>query len=93
MPLSPQERTDRARRAALIRWSKQTPDNRAMRDGLQRKYERQVDPEEQLPPAERKRRAEAAYRADLVGWARKSVKVRQARAAGKSPASSPDDAA
>lgn len=60
-----------------------------MREGLQRKYERQVDPEGVLPPEERARRADAAYRADKIRWSRKAVKARAAR---KSPAPNDDSA-
>ena len=48
------------------------------------RFERQVDPEGKLPPAERARRAAHAERAYMLGLAYRSAKVRAARKAGAS---------
>lgn len=90
MPMTPEERSRAATRAALIRWSKEdpTPNARRGQAGLLRKFEREVDPEQQLDPLERRRRAECARRAHMIGLAQK----RYARAASNSPAPDDDDA-
>jgi hypothetical protein len=46
------------------------------------RFERQVDPEGKLPPAERARRAAHAEKAYMLQLAYKSAKVRAARKAG-----------
>jgi hypothetical protein len=63
--LTPTQRVQRARIAALTRWSKEDPRANAERAqaGLQRKFYDQTDPE--LLEAERHRRATAAYRAHM----------------------------
>lgn len=48
------------------------------------KFERQVDPEGLLPPAERARRAEAALKAHMLKMAYASAKARRRRADGGS---------
>lgn len=65
--LTPEQRTIRARRAALIRWSKENPAANAARGqaGLQDKFYRETDPS--LPEDERRRRAHAAFRAHMAG--------------------------
>jgi hypothetical protein len=71
----------RARRAALVRWSKEDPTEAAhhAQAGLLAKFEREVDPDGVLPPEERLRRAQAARKAFMVGIAAKSAQVRRAR--------------
>jgi hypothetical protein len=49
------------------------------REGLQRKFELQVDPEGKLPPAERAKRAENARKAFYLNMAAKSAAVRSRR--------------
>jgi hypothetical protein len=58
--------SQRARYAALIRWSREDPKVNAERGqaGLQAKFYDATDPS--LPEAERQRRAHAAYRAHMV---------------------------
>ena len=55
---------------------------KAGREANAARFERQVDPEGKLPPAERKRRATHAERAYMLALAYRSVKVRAARKAG-----------
>lgn len=84
MSLTPEQRTLRARIAANTRWSRE--DGRANAErasrGLYAKFEREVDPDGTLPPKERGRRAEAAYRAHMARLALKSSKARVARKGG-----------
>lgn len=63
--LSAKERTQRARLAALTRWSREDPKpaTEKARKGLDARFEREADPEGVLDPVERRRRAQAAKRA------------------------------
>jgi len=83
MPLSPEQRSMRARVAALTRWSKEDPQHTANRGqaGLLARFEREVDPDGKLAPAERRRRAEALRRAHMARLALRSSQARSARAA------------
>lgn len=85
MPAS--NRGDRAllaRIAAHERWAR-TADRTAAtapaRTGLQARFEREVDPDGTLPPAERARRAESARKAFYTRISLRSAQVRRARAA------------
>jgi hypothetical protein len=82
--LTPTQRSQRARIAALTRWSREDPAATAARGqaGLLRKFDDQVDPDRTLPEAERIRRAEAARRAHMQRLAFRSSKVRAARTSG-----------
>jgi len=84
-PLTPEQRSLRARIAAHSKWAK-TPDpaaaTAAARQAALDRFERQVDPDGTMPPAERARRAEHARKAYFAGLALKS-----ARAAGAMPPS------
>jgi hypothetical protein len=51
----------------------------AARDSFMARFERQVDPDNLLPPAERQRRAEAAKKAYFLKLALKSARARRAR--------------
>jgi hypothetical protein len=64
--LTPEQRSTRARIAALTRWAAEDPKANGERGqaGLQRKFYNQTDPS--LPEAERQRRAHAAYRAHMA---------------------------
>src|SRR4051812_41126168 len=79
-PNSSSERQLIARLAAHTSWA-QTPDRSARtaaaRAGLQLRFENQVDPDRQLAPAERFKRAESARRAFYVTLALKSAQVRR----------------
>ena len=71
VPLTPEQRSLRARIANDLRWSRipvaeRSAHTQAARDALWRKYERQVDPDGKLDPAERARLARQARRADLA---------------------------
>ncbi|HZN73565.1 MAG TPA: hypothetical protein VFC00_17990 [Micromonosporaceae bacterium] len=81
--LTPEQRTMRARIAALARWSKEDPTPAAKRGqaGLLARFEREVDPHDQLPPEERRRRAEAARRLHMTRLAFASSKNRRRAAA------------
>jgi hypothetical protein len=68
LALTPKQRSTRARIAALIRWSQEDPTANAERGqaGLRARFEREVDPDNTLSPAERARRTDAAYRAHMA---------------------------
>ena len=87
MPLSltAEQRTLRARNAALTRWSKEHPSEqgRVGQAGLLAKFEAEVDPDGVLPAAERLRRAEALRRAHMTLLALKSSRARGRRKAGR----------
>jgi len=78
----PAERRQIARIAAQTRWAfeeDRSAATQAARDGLQRKFEDQVDPERVLSVDERARRAESARRAHFQRMALKSAQARRAR--------------
>lgn len=79
--LTPEQRSQRARTAALSRWANEDPTGQviSMQRGIQKRFEREVDPDETLPLAERQRRAEAARKAHMARIALKSSRVRAAR--------------
>ena len=82
MPLSAAERTLRGRIAAYAMHAANDPreTTKAARGAFIAKFERQVDPDGVLPPAERARRAEAAMRAHMSRLALKSARARRKRA-------------
>lgn len=67
--------------AANSRWSREDPtaQGNRMRDGLEAKFLREVDPKNELPEAERRRRAECAKRAYYQRLTLASAKARKAR--------------
>ena len=80
--LTPEQRSQRARIAALTRWSNENPKAAAIRgqNGLRARIEREVAEKfPDLQPAELARRAEAAYRAHFARLAFASGKARAAR--------------
>lgn len=79
--LDPGERSLQARYAAYTRWSREDPtENTARaRRGLNEKFRREADPNNELPEAERQRRAECARKAYYQRLALASVKARRAR--------------
>lgn len=80
--LTPAQRQQRARLAALSRWAKEDPTpavTKATAAFLAR-FEDQVDPDRTLPEAERLRRAEAARRAHMARLAFLSSKARRRKA-------------
>jgi hypothetical protein len=70
--------------AANTRWSREDPteQGRTMRAGLEAKFLREVDPDNELPEAERLRRAACARKAYYQRLALASAKARRARKAG-----------
>jgi hypothetical protein len=66
MPLSPEQRSLRAKIAANTRWSYEdrVRATQPAREGFLRRFLDQVDPTRELPEAERERRARDAYRND-----------------------------
>lgn len=83
MSLSPAERTLRAKLAAHTRWSRE--DDRmaataAMRAGSIARFEKQVDPDGTLAPAERAIRAEHARRAHMSRLSMLAAKKRREQA-------------
>lgn len=87
MALTPEQRSQRARLAALTRWSREDPTETARRgqEGLLRRFLAEVDPDGTLPEAERYRRAEAARKAHMTRLAFNSAKARS-----KAPATAGD---
>jgi hypothetical protein len=82
--LSPEQRSQRARIAALTRWSKEDPARNAARGqaGLLAKFEREIrETNPDVSDTELRRRAEAARRAHMARMAFNSAKVRAARKA------------
>jgi hypothetical protein len=71
-----------ARIAAETSWAR-TPDRsartRPAREAFLRRFEKEVDPDGALPPAERRQRAEHAKRAYMLQLAKRSRAARSAR--------------
>jgi hypothetical protein len=84
VPLTPSERRIRAQIAANSRWAHEDPTVNALRGqaGLDARFEREVDPDGTLPPAERARRAENAKRAHFQRLALASSRARSRRKRG-----------
>ena len=80
---TPQERTLRAQLAAHQSWAN-TPDpsarTRPARNAFDARFDREVDPDGLLDPAERSRRADHARRAYFTRLALKSAQARRQRA-------------
>ncbi len=79
----PTDRTLAARIAANTRWSREDPteQGRRMRAGLEQRFFREVDPNNELPEAERHRRAQSARKAYYQRLALASAKARASRKA------------
>jgi hypothetical protein len=81
-PLTPEQRSLRARIAAHEKWA-QTSDPTAATDAARRafadRFTREVDPNNELPPAERERRAAHARKAYYTRLAFASAKARRAK--------------
>lgn len=86
MPLSESERSIRGSIAVNTSWAN-TSDRSARtapaRRAFDERFKRQVDPNNELPEAERNRRAESAKRAYYGKLALASAKARRLRKAGK----------
>jgi hypothetical protein len=78
--LTPEQRSLRAKIAVHTSWAN-TADRSARtanaRKGALARFERQVDPDGVLPPAERAQRAQSAYRAHMLSLAAKSAAARR----------------
>lgn len=81
---TPEDRSRIAKLAANTRWSRSSQAARAVnaargQAGLRARFEREVDPNGELDPAERSRRATAAHKAHMARLALASSKARAAR--------------
>jgi hypothetical protein len=83
MPLTPEQRRLRAQIAANTRWARENDRTlqtaRARAAALER-FEREVDPNNELPLDERLHRAENAFKAHMCRMALASSKARSGRA-------------
>lgn len=77
MPLSPKERSLRARLAAHELHAQGKTNTAPARKAFLERFEREVDPEGKLDPAERARRAEHAKSAYFARLALKSARARR----------------
>jgi len=79
--LTPAERSLRSRLAAYTLHATHDPHEttKAARHAFLARFEREVDPEGQLPPEVRRRRAEAARKAYFSRLALRSARARRAR--------------
>ena len=79
--LTPEQRRLRAQIAAHARWANEDPTANAARGqaGLTARFEREVDPDGTLDPAERARRVESARRAHFARLALASSRARAKR--------------
>jgi hypothetical protein len=77
--LTPEQRSQRARIAALDRWSREDPvaATAPARRAFLESFERKVDPDGVLTPEERARRAACAHRAHMQRLAFKSARGRK----------------
>jgi len=84
VPLTPEQRSLHARLASHASWAR-TEDRSARTEKARRafldRFEREVDPDGQLEPAERARRAEHARKAYMTGLALKRSRAARARRA------------
>lgn len=81
---TPAERALHAKAAAHTRWAHTRDRAEALapaRNGLQARFERKVDPDGTLPPAERARLAESARKAFYADMTRKSIEARRRKKA------------
>lgn len=89
MTMTPAERALKGRMGAYLSWANtENPSARTKpgRDAFLARFEREVDPNNELPEAERKRRAEFKRKAHMQSLAAKSAqKRRENRAAGRKP--------
>ena len=84
----PVDRSLIATHAVCQRWARATAEERMAqgaiaRAGMDKRFEREVDPDGTLPPAERVRRAAHAKKAYFAMLALKSAQVRRARKAAR----------
>jgi hypothetical protein len=80
--MTPEQRQMRARLGAHTQWANtvdRTARTATARAGFMERFDRQVDPDRVLDPAERAKRAESARTAYFLGLALKSSQARAAR--------------
>lgn len=86
LSVTPAERSLYGKLGAHISWAK-TPDRpartRPARNGLERKFEREADPNNELTPAERAKRTEHVRKAYYARLALKSAQARRRRASSR----------
>jgi hypothetical protein len=89
--LTPEDRSIRARAAAYAKHAKHDPlpTVKKGQQGLVASFEAKVDPGNELPPRERARRAEMAYRAHMTSLAYKSARARRKTAKSTEGANAP----
>lgn len=84
VPITPKQRSMRAQMASHRSWAN-TADRKARtepaRQASLNRFERQVDPDGTMDPAERTKRADAARKAHFSAMAYKSARARAARKA------------
>lgn len=83
MPLTPEQRSIRARLAAHSRWANASPEDarrqgEAAQRGLLERFAKDIDPEGSLDPEDRYRRAKHARNAHMARLALKSSQARKA---------------
>jgi hypothetical protein len=77
--MTPKQREMRARIAGITMHAKRGSANAPATEGLLRKFEREVDPEQELRPEERRKRAIQLRRAHMLSLALRSSVVRAER--------------
>jgi hypothetical protein len=80
--LTPEERKLRGRIAGYSSWEKtldRTARTQRGRDAFRESFADKIDPDHLLPPVERAKRGEAAYKAHMARLAFKSAKARRQR--------------
>jgi hypothetical protein len=85
LPLTPEQRSLRARIASHTSWANtEDPSARTApaRSAFFDRFEREVDPDRVLDPADRRRRAEHARKAYMQRLALKSARARRSRSQG-----------
>jgi hypothetical protein len=77
--VTPEQRSQRARIAALTRWSREDPTIGTQKalDAFLQRFLTEVDPTGSLPEDERARRAQRARRAHMLTLASRSAKARR----------------
>ena len=68
--MTPEQAKERARKAANSRWARPTASaeqSAALREGIWKRWEAAVDPEQELPEDERRRLAQKALKAHMAG--------------------------
>lgn len=79
MPMTPQERSQRARIAAHAMHARGGTNTEAARAAFDKRFLDEVDPDRTLPDAERTRRAKHARAAYFARLSYKSARARQAK--------------